>query len=308
MMKINILQQLSFPTFTIKQFAVIGMLIFVFGIYSCTEEIDVNVDSGETRLSVEATLTSDLKNHFVILKESSDVFFNQEAVPVKSATINVTDGTNNYNFIETKPGYYESETEFAGEPGKTYSLSITNVDVNNDGEMEEYFASSTMKQPYAVDSIRLHFDPEYESERGPDEDEEGEYWLVSLYMKDDIKTEDYYGFACRVNNVLVHDTITEVLVQEDTYFNGETTKGVDVGELNQDKPDEVLQINDVVTLETYAIDEGYYDFVYQFQEMDEEQNMFSGPPGNITTNISNGAIGYFAVYSITRTSVVLQLE
>jgi hypothetical protein len=94
------------------------------------------------------------------------------------------------------------------------------------------------------------------------------------------------------------------LVQKDTYFNGETTKGTDVGEFNQLKPDEILQDQDVITLETYAITEEYYDFVNQLQEMDEGQNMFSGPPGNIESNISGGAIGFFAVYSITRTSVI----
>ena len=305
MMKINILPKLSLSSF--KHFKPICLLIFVIAIYSCTEEIDVNVDSGETRLSVEAAVTTDLKKHHVILKESSDVFFNKSAIPVKNATITVNDGSINYNFQETKPGYYESEIEFAGEAGKTYSLSINNVDINQDGELEEYLASATMRPAYVVDSIRMHFDPDYESERGGEEDEEeGEFWLVSLYMKDDIKTEDFYGFACRVNNVLVHDTITEVLVQKDTYFNGETTKGVDVGEFNQGKPDEILSNGDIITLETYAIDEEYYDFVSQLQEMDEGQSMFSGPPGNITSNISNGAIGFFTVYSITRTTISLE--
>jgi hypothetical protein len=36
--------------------------------------------------------------------------------------------------------------------------------------------------------------------------------------------------------------------------------------------------------------------------------MFSGLPGNIATNISNGAIGFFAVYSITRTSIIHKTE
>lgn len=286
----------------------IYLLLLSFLLVCCTEEINVDVDSGETKLSIEATLTSDFKKHFVILKESSDVFYNEEAPSVANATISVSNGNTNYNYLETKPGYYESELEFAGEPGKTYSLSITNVDINKDGTMEEYVAHSTMKQPYKIDYIEMNFDPDYESERGRDDDDNGAFWLVSLYMQDNIETKDYYGFACRINDVLVHDTITEVLVQEDTYFNGEKTKGSNVGEFNQYKPDEILQNMDKITLETYAIDEGYYDFVNQLQEMDQGQSMFSGPPGNITSNITNNAIGYFAVYSITRTSVIHKTE
>jgi len=281
------------------------IIAILLSITACTEEMDVDLDSGETRLSVEAKVTSDLQKHVVKLKESSDVF-SEEALPVTNATITVSDGTITYQYTETEPGYYESNVEFTGQVGKTYSLSIGNVDIDKDGIIEEYLASSTMKQAYVVDSIKLHFDPDYESYSN-DEDE-GEFWLLSLYMKDNIETEDYYGFACQINDVVVQDTITEVLVQKDTYFNGELTKGADVGEFNQSKPDEKLNNLDKVTLETYAISKEYYDFVSQLQEMDEGQSMFSGPPGNITSNISNEAIGFFAVYSITRTTVIHKTE
>lgn len=283
-------------------------IVIILFIVSCTEEIDVKLDSGETRLSVEANVTSDFKKHSVILKESSDVFYSQEAIAVSNAIVMVNDGTDTYEYSEKEPGYYESNIEFAGQAGKTYSLSINNVDINKDGTNEEYVANATMKQAYVVDSVQLHFDPDYESDRDRDDDNEGEFWLLSLFMKDNIETDDFYGFACQVNDVIVHDTITELLVQKDTYFNGELTKGADVGELDQSKPDEVLNHLDKVTLETYAITKEYYNFVNQFQEMDEGQSMFSGPPGNITTNISNNAIGFFAVYSITRTSVIHKTE
>jgi len=292
-----------------KQYSIkrlMSLMLIALGLFSCTEDMDVKLDSGETRLSVEANINSDLKKHQVKLKETSDVFFNEDAVTVNDAVVTINDGTTTYNYIETEPGIYESEIEFAGQPGKTYSLSINNVDINKDGNMEEYLASSSMHEPYAIDSIKLHYDPEYESY---DEDEdEGPFWLLSLYMQDAVDTKDYYAFACRINDVIVSDTITEIVVQKDTYFNGEQTKGVDVGEFNQNKSDEIIEDMDKITLETYAIDKDYYDFVSQLQEMDGEQSMFSGPPGNIKTNISNGAIGFFSVYSITRTTIIHKPE
>jgi hypothetical protein len=283
------------------------IIAVILSITACTEEMDVDLDSGETRLSVEASVTSDLKKHVVKLKESSDVFYSKEAIPVTNATIAVSDGSSTFRYTEKKPGYYESNIEFNGQAGKTYALSIGNVDINKDGTIEEYLASSIMNQPYAVDSVKLHFDPDYKT-RGDGENDEDEFWLLSLFMKDDIDAENYYGFACQINDVMVHDTITEFLVQKDTYFNGVQTKGADVGEFNQSKPDEILTNLDKVTLETYAISKEYYDFVSQLQDMDEGQSMFSGPPGNITSNISNGAIGFFAVYAITRTSVIHKTE
>lgn len=307
MIRAYFLGVILFFTSNPKKLTRILLFVFMLSHIACTEDIDVKVDSGETRLSVEGAVTSDLKKHVVKLSKSSDVFDNQKAKAVTNAAVVVNDGSNDIEFIETEPGVYESEMEFAGLPGKIYSLSIKNVDINNDGTTEEYVASESMKVAYEVEKISLHFDPDYESRNGDDEDE-GEFWLLSLFMQDDVKTKDFYGFACRVNDVLVHDTITEVIVQKDTYFNGEKTKGVDVGEFNQKKPDEILKENDKITLETYAISEDYYDFVSQLKEMDEGQSMFSGPPGNIKTNISNGAIGFFAVYSITRTSIVHTTE
>ena len=283
-----------------------SLMLVALALFSCTEDMDVTLDSQETRLSVEANVNSDFKKHQVKLKETSDVFFNEDAITVRNAVVAINDGTTTYNYIEIEPGIYESEIEFAGQPGKTYSLSINNVDINKDDNLEEYLASSTMNEPYAVDSIKLHFDPEHESS---DEDEdEGPFWLLSLYMQDDVKTKDYYAFACRINDIMVSDTISEIIVQKDIYFNGEQTKGVDVGEFNQRKTDEILEDMDKITLETYAIDKDYYDFVSQLQEMEEGQSMFSGPPGNIKTNISNGAIGFFSVYSITRTTLIHKSE
>ncbi len=286
-----------------KHMKYLYIIAVMLSITACTEEMNVELESGETRLSVEANVTSDLKKHIVKLKESSDVFYAKEAIAVTNATVTVNDGNHTYAYTEKEPGYYESNVAFAGQAGKTYSLSIGNIDIDKDGTIEDYLASSTMKEPYAVDSLKLHFDADHETD-----DDDGEFWLLSLYMKDNIDTEDFYAYACKINDVIVDDTITEVLVQKDTYFNGELTKGADVGEFNQSKPDEILTNLDKITLETYAIGKGYYDFISQFQEMDDGQSMFSGPPGNITSNISNGAIGFFAVYSITRTTIIHKTE
>ncbi|PKQ64888.1 hypothetical protein BZG02_03285 [Labilibaculum filiforme] len=272
---------------------------------SCTEKMDVELDSTYTRLSVEAKITTDFKKHFVKLSESSDVFFNQDAIPVTNATIQVNDGTSNFSFEETSPGYYESSTEFSGIPGKTYFLSILNVDLHHNGKLESYEAQSLMPYPHKVDSIAMNYDDNYRNEGNDNK----EYWLLSLYLKDNKENEDYYGFACQINNVLVHDTITEVVIAEDTFFNGEASKGVEVGFFDQEKPDEIIRNNDLITLETYALTEDYLDFVNELQFMDMEQiPLFSGPPANIRTNISNNAIGFFAVYSITRTSTIVKVE
>lgn len=267
--------------------------------------MDVKLDSTYTRLSVEAKVTNDFKKHFVKLSESNDVFFNQNAIAVTNATIKVSDGTSEYIYEETSPGFYESISEFSGVPGKTYFLSIADVDMDKNGDMEVYQAQSIMPFPYHVDSIEMTYDENYLNE----ENDSKAYWLLSLYLNDNIETEDYYGFACQINNVLVHDTITEVVLAEDTFFNGENSKGAEVGFFDQEKPDERIHNNDLVTLETYSMTEDYFDFANELQFMDQEQSpMFGGPPANIRSNISNNAVGFFAVYAITRNNITVKID
>ncbi|TKG90443.1 DUF4249 domain-containing protein [Puteibacter caeruleilacunae] len=283
---------------------VYNYILLILLISACTEKIDIKVDTGEARLTVDARITSDNQKHFVRLTESSEVFYNQEAKPITDAIVSVNDGSRTIKFMESSPGFYQSETEFRGLPGKQYELSISNVDINNDGTDENYSAQAQMPHPYSVDSIKMHYDPKYGYG-----DDEGAYWLVSLYMKDNPEEDNFYGFGCRINDKLVTDTITELTIAEDIYFNGETTKGVDVAELFQEQKDEIVKNNDQITLETYSINQDYYDFLDQLNEMEEGQNpVFSGPPANISTNVSNGAVGFFAVYSITRTSTIVKTE
>ena len=281
-----------------KQSIYILLIAIIIG--ACTEKIDVKVDSTDKRLVVEAKVTSDFKKHFVKLSESSDVFYNKTSIPITNANITVSVGTNMFDYEEITPGYYESTVEFAGDPGKVYNLSISNVDIDNNNKFESYSASAEMPEPHDVESIDIHFDSNYSNF-----EEEGEFFLVSIYMNDDASTDDYYGFACRINDVLVHDTITELVIIDDTYFNGENSKGADVGELDQEESEELVSVNDEICLETYSFTEDYFEFISELKQMDAEQNpLFSGPPANIRTNLSNGAMGYFAVYSITRNTVI----
>lgn len=268
----------------------------LFLLVSCTQIMDVELDNSAKRLVVEGSVTSDFKKHFVKLTQSSDVFYNQEPLPVKNAAITIDDGETTYSMEETSEGLYQTIEAFAGEPGKTYHLSISDVDIDIDGNYEEYSASSYMPMAHIVDSIGLTYNDNYYDE---------EVWGVSIYLQDSEEREDYYGFASCINDKLVHDTISEVIVVEDKIFNGNRFNGVIVSLFHQDNPDEILQENDEITLETYSINEEYFRYIKELQTMAAYQNpLFSGPPANIMSNISNGAMGFFSAYSITRTKTI----
>jgi hypothetical protein len=57
----------------------------------------------------------------------------------------------------------------------------------------------------------------------------------------------------------------------------------------------------VVALQT--IDQGVFDYLRTLGQADN--NMASATPANPTSNISNGALGYFSAYAVTSKGIVI---
>jgi len=70
---------------------------------------------------------------------------------------------------------------------------------------------------------------------------------------------------------------------------------------NMDSYYDYVKQGDKITLCISLIEKGYHDFLLQCQsERRGENPFFGGPASNITTNITNGGVGYFAAFSTTR--------
>jgi hypothetical protein len=137
-------------------------------------------------------------------------------------------------------------------------------------------------------------------------------YAMYLYAQD-VPTEDYYLSRYKVNDTLVLDNISQLSLMSDRTFNGQYMNAMllhmfrDVDDRNEDQDadrDEnrraYLGLGDVVTLSFGRIEKGYYNFINQCRdEMEGESPFFGSPASNITTNISNGGIGYFACYPLT---------
>ncbi len=275
------------------QISILICLVLAFS--SCTERIDVQVDSSFTRLVVEGAVTTDTMPHVIRLSTTSDYFHNQIAPSVSGAVIEVSDGEELFLFTEseTRPGYYYSDSDFHGVPGKTYILEIREVDIDSDGIKEIYTASSRLNPANPVDSVKLEYFDSFFSG-----------YEVNIYAWDSPKV-DFYAFKVLKNKKLLTDTLSELLVQNDEFFNGNYTNGITSQFLNDDKPDEKVFVGDTITFELNGITEEYYHYVIEAQSQIYPQTpLFSGPPANISSNISGEAIGFFTAYSVQRCSTI----
>jgi len=273
------------------------IIIFTLSIFlwNCTERIDLELDSTYTRLVVEGFVTNDTTAHWVRLSETSDYFYNETAPAVTGAEVSIDDGEQVHLLMEsdTAKGWYFTSPDYYGVSGRTYTLVIQHVDIDKNGEWEEYTAASTMNPVNSIDSIKIEwFDTFFSG------------YQVRLWAWDSPEP-DWYSFKVRKNGVLLTDTLYELIVQNDDFFNGSYTYGIPSQFLSIDKPDEIVIVGDTITFEINGITEEYYNYVIEAQSQIYEQTpLFSGPPANIRTNIDNGAIGFFEAYSVNYSSTI----
>ncbi len=264
-------------------------------LWNCTERIELELDSTYVRMVVEGSVTTDTMAHWVRLSVTSDYFYNQSAPAVTGAEVLIDDGDKIHVLMEsdTLPGWYLTSPDYHGVPGRTYTLNIRNVDINQDGAMEEYNATSRMNPVNPIDSIQLEYFNTFFTG-----------YQVRVWAWDS-PDPDWYVFKVWKNAVLITDTLYELIVQDDQFFNGNYTYGIPSQFLSDDKPEEVVNVGDTITFEINGITEDYYNYIIEAQSQVFPQTpLFSGPPANIRSNIDNDAIGFFAAYSVNYSSTI----
>jgi len=268
-----------------------SLLISVIGFSSCTEKIDINLDNDRIRLVVEGNITDIARGQFVKLSETADYFSNAQPKGVSNAIVKIDSKLQSFFLSESDSvaGLYLMPDGFVGVQNEIYQLNI-NLE-NEIGGFTDYSANT--KMPFLsddIDSITVDWMPKFEG------------WAIRLYAQDPPR-EDFYMFNGIRNGELITDSIHEVNISDDRLFNGNYTNGAIVLLFNEDQ----LSAGDLFTLVLSNITKEYADFVTEIQiEIRPKEPLFSGPPANVSSNISNGAAGWFTAYPSTFSSTIVK--
>jgi len=128
---------------------------------------------------------------------------------------------------------------------------------------------------------------------------------VLLYAQDP-PGEQFYNYRVLRNGYPINDTLIEFVSQSDELFDGNYLYALPIMFLDNDDADEAVGQGDILTLEMWNIPEEYYYFISDARsEIFGSVPIFSGPPANVSTNISNGAMGFFVAYSVSRNSTMV---
>jgi hypothetical protein len=249
---------------------------------SCEDVIEIDLDHMKPKLVIEGVI-NDFDNQCIIKLSKTTDYFNQEANPtVSDAVIALTDNVGKtVNLNETEPGIYLGESVQV-KPNITYTLNIHS-------EGNEYVATATIPKKVNIDSLTCKYNSEsifYEVG-----------YVVSCHFSDPDEFRNYY----RLKTYKINDR-TQAKNSEDIYnddlFNG--------NKVELPWSNDVYQELDTVVVELYTLDVQSYDYYKTLFQISGGSEMMSIiTPANPNTNISNGALGYFGAYTISRDTIII---
>jgi hypothetical protein len=279
-------------------------LLLVTMFTACTTDMSIDLKGVSPELVVEGAITTDTMAHSISLKKTSDYFSNQAAEVVSGATVTLSDGQNTIILAENaKKGIYQTPSNYYGVVGRTYTLTIDNVDMSGDGVKERYTASCPICTAVPVDSIDVRKERIFQKDM----------WALKTCFQDPPMEKNYYMCRNYKNDKCVSDSIQEWGVTADDFYNGKYLIDETFMYFSDSKIDEKLQKGDKITFELCAITKDYMDYVFEAQDEFWGRNpLFGGQPANIRTNIKqllpvDGKAkphGYFAAYSVSWATTV----
>lgn len=258
-------------------------------IISCEDPIDVDLDTAEPRLVIDASLNwlkgTTGANQSIKLSLTAP-YFDQSVPPASGATVIVTDSNNNiFNFIEIdNTGIYSTNT-FLPEINGIYNLTITY-------NSEVYTASETLTSVPAIEFV------EQKNNGGFSGDE----IEIKAYYTDPAGIENYYLFEF----IILSENALSLEVYDDEFTDGNQIFGFYSGE--------ILETGDELIIRSSGISQRNFEFFnILLQQTDEEVgDPFDVQPVSVRgncinqTNPNNYPLGYFRVSETSVFSYIIE--
>lgn len=270
----------------LKKILILTISIFL---VSCEDVIEVDLDTAEPRLVIDASIDwvkGTPGNEQKIILSTTTGYYNEEFPSVSGADIAITNTAGTiFNFIETSGTGEYICTNFEPAIGETYTLT---VQLNN----EAYTATETL---IAVPEIENTIEQENEGGFGGDEVE------VTFYYQDNGNQVNYYLFKFSDDNV----AFPQYSVEDDENNQGNLTP---VYYSNED-----LEPGDLINFKLYGISERFYDYFKKILiASGNDDGPFQSTPtpvrGNILnqTNSKNYTFGYFRLSEVDTKDYTIQ--
>jgi hypothetical protein len=262
------------------------MFFLVIFLSSCEKTVVLDLNQMPAKIVIEGLVTNQPGYQFVKVSRTVD-FYESGATPrVTDAFVEIEDDLgNNFVFLHNpnnhadSAGYYKPPISFKGEVGRTYHLT---VDV--DGKL--YEAEDRMLAVTTIDSLKYQINQDQKA----DPKEKGKFYEILMYAKEPQETQDNYLFKFFRNDSL------KLFNPSDIYFSDDNTLGEEIDGVQSPV---YYAPGDSARVEMYSLSRNGFVFYNDLATLlNNDGGMFSPPPANSRTNLSNGALGFFQVSAL----------
>jgi hypothetical protein len=242
---------------------------------SCEKVIDLELNTSSSQIVIQGNIYDQGGPYTVKITKSVNFDESNDYPAVSGAMVVISDNAGNSDTLtEASSGIYTT-TVLQGAPGRTYTLKV-----ETDGQT--YTASSTMPDAVEIDSIYT----EHSIFRNEEQ--------VTIDFSDPANIDNYYRLIKFINNIQQD----QFYVISDKLYQGKEISYSIMSQYNDNK----LKAGDEVTIWLESVDK----YVYEYFRTEGSEGWQSASPANPTSNISNGALGYFNACSVRTISIIVE--
>lgn len=259
------------------------LLLAVLLLFGCKKVIDVDLNEANPEVVIEANLSNTTNYAEVLLTKTGSYFGDSPIEDITGAEV-IIENEFGSRFVlnEIEAGVYRADEILFPEEA-TYQLF---VDVAGD----KFESSSKLNTAVLIDSLTYYYDEGFAFlDAG---------YIVKIYFVDPPEIDNYYRIKVFENDTLKNDS-EDLIIFDDRLIDGQA--------LEVNLRGVIFDVNDTVSIQLISLDEGAHEYFHTFQEL-INVNPGSAAPANPTSNISNGALGYFSAWSADEKTVIIEEE
>lgn len=261
---------------------------------SCQETIVLDLKDYKERIVIEGQVTNHAGYQYVRVTRTAEFYYEGFTPRVSNATVLVSDDLGNEFSFNHNPGnqedsvgYYLPDELFIGDVGRTYTLSVK-VDEQVYTAKDELFSVSN------IDSLSYRVNTKEQEEPK----EQDKYYECLLFTKEPKDVENYYFFRFYRNDSL------KIYGPTDIYFADDKALAESIDGIGSPV---FYGVKDVARIEFYSLSrDGFIYFNDLSNLLNSDGGVFSQPPSNCRTNLTNGALGFFQVSAVDIREIVIE--
>jgi hypothetical protein len=253
------------------------ILLIHLSLGGCKKVIQVNLNDAAPQLIITGEVTNNLGPYSVSLSQTVNFSADNVFPAVSGAQVLITDSQAMLTdtLTETTSGLYVTKT-LKGKPGDAYRLTVT-------ASGKVYTALSIMPQPVPLDSVTLIENSGFNDK----------VYNPVVNFQDPPGIPNYYQFSEIVNGRVINN----IFIFDDRLSDGKYIRQP----LFNDSA--YIQLGNILDIGLYCIDKNVYNYFNTLQNA-TGNGFQSVAPSNPTTNISNGALGYFSAHTVSRVQFI----